>query len=99
MFIFEKILTLKKKKIIIFYIELFLIILFYFRNYIYKPNGCEDWAMGLNNTSIDNEEERYGCAIQIPKTCYYKVGKYFLDKNKFSSLDCLKFGLNAKKIF
>ena len=44
--------------------------------------NCNDWKNGLNNTSIDNDIHKYGCKIIIPKTCSYKIGKYFFDNTK-----------------
>ena len=88
---------LKRKKIILLYIEVILIFLFIFQITIYNSNGCEDWAKGLNETSIDNDKNKYGCIIQIPKSCYYKIGKYFLDINKYSNLNCKNFELYSKK--
>ena len=34
--------------------------------------GCNDWGKGLNNTYIDNNKNKYGCLIKIPKSCTYK---------------------------
>lgn len=70
--------------------------------YIYKTIisdffGCKDWERGLNNTSIDNNDKKYGCLIKIPKYCPYKIGKLFLDRNRYSSLDCSKKGESYRK--
>ena len=32
----------------------------------------KDWEKGLNNTDIDNNKNKYGCLIKIPKSCTYK---------------------------
>ena len=56
---------------------------------INKYIKCDDWDKGLNNTYIDNNIEKYGCQIKIPKDCPYKLGKYFLDKTKIFGLKCL----------
>ena len=70
--------------------------------YIYKTIisdffCCKDWERGLNNTSIDNNDKKYGCLIKIPKSCPYKIGKLFLDRNRYSSLDCSKKGESYRK--
>ena len=96
LFLLNHLLSLKNKKIILIVFESLLIFLYYIRNLIYNSFGCEDWKLGLNNTSIDNNVGKYGCKIKIPKYCFYKIGKYFLDKNKFSSLDCNEFGKNSR---
>ena len=90
-------LSIKKKKIILLCIESFLIFLYFLRKIINNFIGCSEWKMGLNNTFIDNDKKKYGCLIRIPKSCYYKIGKFFLDKNSFSSLDCSQKGLSLRK--
>jgi hypothetical protein len=49
-----------------------------------------DWVKGLNNTSIDKNEKDFIRRIKIPKSCSYKIGKYFFDRYKISSPDCYK---------
>jgi len=68
-----------------------------FKNIIDDFSDCNDWPVGLNNTSIENDINKYGCIIQIPKFCPYKIGKFFLDRNRLSSLDCSKENINSKK--
>ena len=43
--------------------------------YLYSIIGtsCSDWTKGLNNTNIDFNNTKYGCQIQIPKNCVYKI--------------------------
>ena len=80
----------KNKKSLIFYIVLLLFILYFiYLMVINKYIKCDDWDKGLNNTYIDNNIEKYGCQIQIPKDCPYKIGHYFLDKTKLFGLKCL----------
>ena len=81
-------LSLKKKKIIILFIESLLLLLYLLSNIIYNSKGCEDWKIGLNNTYIDNDKNKYECLIKIPKNCFYKIGKFILDKNKYSPIKC-----------
>ena len=89
--------SLKKKKILILCILSFLIFLYSMKIVINNLSNCDDWVLGLNNTSIDNDKNKYGCLIQIPKICPYKIGKYFLDFNKFTSTDCKIDGMNQRE--
>ena len=90
---FKFIFSFKKKKILFFSLILFI---YAFENIIYDFINCKDWEIGLNNTSINNDMNKYECLIQIPKLCPYKIGKYFLDQNKFSFLDCKIMGTNQR---
>ena len=86
----------KKNKLLIFIYLVFLIFFLFF--YYYKISyflGCKDWEKGLNNTFIENNEDKYGCQIKLPKYCPYKFGKYFLDITKKSGVKCGK-EINAK---
>ena len=76
-----------KKYLFIFIICIFnlLSMYFYFSNYYVN---CNDWKYGLNNSFIDNDINKYSCSIIFPKTCYYKVGKYFLDKSRLRNTSC-----------
>ena len=76
------ILARRKKSIFILYFSLTIILLYLLKNYFYNFIDCKDWIMGLNNTFIDNNKEKYGCQIKIPDWCPYKIGKYFLDGKK-----------------
>jgi hypothetical protein len=58
---------------------------------------CNDWEKGLNNTSIDNNPEKYECIIKTPKLCPYKIGKFFFDRFINSSENCYKNMLNSRK--
>ena len=95
-YIIKYLLFIKNKKIIFIYIFLIAIIMFQISyNIIYY---CNDWGKGLNNTFIENNKTKYGCLIKIPKTCPYKIGKYFLDRFRTDSPNCLKNGLKSKQI-
>ena len=98
-FFVNLLLSLKNKKIIILYIEIIFIFLYLSNNLINKLSDCHEWPIGLNNTSIDNDKEIYGCLIKIPKYCLYKIGKFFLDRNKYFSQDCRKNILNSRVKF
>ena len=76
------------KKIVVVFVFLSIYI---FLNYFPKDIfDCKDWVKVLNNTSIDNNEKDNGRRIKIPKSCSYKIGKYFFDRYKISSPDCYK---------
>ena len=45
-------------------------------------------------TRIENNITKYGCQIEFPKICAYKIGKYFLDITKLTHKNC-----NKKKEF
>ena len=100
LFILNKIiLYIKKRNLIIFIISI-LIFLFFFGNLISKTIiNCSDWPKGLNNTNIENNKNKYGCQIQFPKTCPYKIGKYFLDPYRYFSLNCKNSGPSSKDTF
>lgn len=59
--------------------------------------NCKDWAKGLNNTDIDNDINRHGCYLKIPKSCPYKIGKYFFDFTKLKKIKCENNKENTKK--
>ncbi len=96
-FIFKIIffLLLKFKHI---FIITFLIILFFFiiGFTIINPINCDDWPKGLNNSYIENDINKYGCQIHIPKECPYKIGKYFQDITKIKNIKCIDRKINAK---
>ena len=80
----------KKNKVciyiyIIFFICFFGSIFFYF---VLIPSDCRDWAIGLNNTSIDNNKDIYGCQVQLPKKCAYKTLSKYQDFTKIKKKDC-----------
>ena len=58
---------------------------------------CNEWSMGLNNTSIDNNEEKYGCQIIFPKLCLYKILKNYQDLTKIQRIKCENSKKDAKK--
>ena len=67
--------------------------------YNYKiPNFyCDDWVKGLNNTSIDNDDEKYGCKIKTPKYCQYKLFSSIQDYTKILGINCRIAKSNSKK--
>ena len=79
--------------------KLFLIILLSLIYNFKIPNFiCDNWEKGLNNTSIDNDEKKYGCKIRLPKYCQYKVFSRYQDYTKFLRVNCSKKKSNSRKI-
>lgn len=77
-----------------FFIITFLSLVYHFK----LPNvDCSGWDRGLNNTYIENDVERYGCSIKIPKYCQYKVLSQFLDFTKIFHLNCSLNKVNSRK--
>ena len=95
-FFLKYIFSLRLNKIILLYIEIILIVFYLLNNIINSIIGCDDWAMGLNKTSIDNDKNKYGCEIKIPKYCPYKIGTFILDRNRYFPLDCNNIELDAR---
>ena len=90
----------RKKQYFIIICFIFIIFqIFFVYNYISTYLNCKDWATGLNNTSIDNNNEKHGCKIIFPKICLYKLGKYFLDVTKIQKFECGKTNLKSKLLF
>lgn len=79
----------------IFILTQILIIYNYLNSYI----NCKDWNKGLNNTSIENNDEKYGCQIIFPKLCLYKLGKYFFDMTKNHNFECGKTDAKEKLLY
>ena len=77
-------------------ITLIFIALIYFS--FFNLINCDDWAKGLNNTYIDNDNYRYGCQIKIPKNCPYKILKYIQDFTKIKRIKCSEQKREAKKL-
>ena len=100
LFIFNKlILTVKKRNLIILIISILALFLF-FRNLMSKTIiNCSDWPKGLNNTYIENNKNKYGCQIQFPESCPYKIGKYFLDIYRYFPINCKNSGPSSKDTF
>ena len=64
---------------------------------IYKLNhfSCDNWAKGLNNSSIDNISKDYPCVIDLPQphSCYLsEIGQYFDFTSKYKQ-NCLDLNL------
>ena len=62
-----------------------------------NPINCNDWAKGLNDTHIENDVNKYGCQINIPKQCLYKILKYSQDITKMKGIKCQNIKIDAKK--
>ena len=83
--------------ILIYLSFLLLLILFYFFH-IKNLIKCDDWPKGLNNSYIENNITKYGCQIKFPKSCPYKIGKFFLDLTKWKGINCNKRSKNERNI-
>jgi len=92
------ILYFKNKKnyvrIIIIFL-LFIVFVYIFSTTSYK--NCDDWPKGLNNTYIENDKSKYGCQIQIPKLCLYKIFEYFQDYTKLIGKNCTNYYSGKKQ--
>ena len=58
--------------------------------------NCSEWPKGLNNTYIDNNITKYGCQIQIPNRCMYKILGFVQDYTKIGGKNCTL--INNKKL-
>ena len=87
-----------KNKIIINKIILS-VVLFILYNLNIPNFNCDDWEKGLNNTSIDNSDKKYGCKIKYPTYCEYKVLSKYQDLTKILGIDCSHKNPNSKKKF
>ena len=87
-----------ENKLIIY--KLFLIILFFLIYNLKFPDFiCNDWEKGLNNTSLNNNEEIFGCKIRLPKYCPYKVFGPYQDLTKIFGVNCSLKKSNSRKVF
>ena len=92
-----KVLHLIFLEILLFiYIIILISFLFSYNYYLTNFLGCNDWQKGLNNTFIENDINKFGCQIKIPKYCPYKFMKYFLDITKRAGIKC-GYSSNTKK--
>ena len=90
--IFFSIFKLKYKYKILTFISLLL-----FYNILIDPTNCDDWPKGLNNTYIENDKQKYGCQIKLPKKCVYKIIAFTQDINKITKNDCKNKKRNARE--
>ena len=97
LFIAHYLLSHKNKKIAFLCFFSSLLIIYSIKIIVKRFLDCSDWPRGLNNTSIDNDRFKYGCLIQIPNFCPYKLGKYFLYKFHFTYLTCHDEALKSRE--
>ena len=89
------ILCLKKRKnnlkIIINYV-ISIITIFYLFYFLFtsKYANCDEWTKGLNNTFIENDRAKYGCQINSPSLCAYKLLESTQDFSKLKGKNCTK---------
>ena len=70
MYLIKYLLFIKNKKT--FFVYTLLTMMFFSEFFVNSYFDCKDWGKGLNNTYIDNNKNKYGCLIKIPKSCTYK---------------------------
>ena len=73
-----------------------IIVLLFMYNYIINPFYCDDWEKGLNNTSIENDINKYGCRIRFPQRCEYKILEFTQDFSKIFFKSCSNKEKNAR---
>ena len=73
---------------IIYSLFLFSYIISLFLIYNFNIVDCKDWAKGLNNSFIDNDNSKYGCQIVLPNRCPYKIFNRFQDYTKIFGANC-----------
>lgn len=101
LFIFIIIILIIKLFLFIFRIKykyklFFSLFLLIYNNVLLFPLNCDDWAKGLNNTYIENDENKFGCQIKFPKICTYKLIGFTQDFSKIFGKNCLNKKENAR---
>mgnify|MGYP002624760653 CR=1 FL=1 len=87
----------KRKKYLIIYIIVLLSFIIFCIVISNVYMSCSDWPVGLNNTYIENDINKYGCQINIPVYCSYHFGQYFLDLTKMQGIKCSDRSGNEKE--
>ena len=95
--IIQLIKNFKKHYIIFISAILTILSILYFYFFKYDPINCNDWGKGLNNTYLENDKDKYGCEIIIPKKCIYKLVHRFQDLTKIEFINCANENKNARK--
>ena len=89
-----------KKKNVFYSFIYFVLLIVFFLIYLFRIKNimnCDDWPLGLNNSFIENDINKYGCQIQFPKNCPYKIGKYLFDLSKWKRVNCNKRKLDERE--
>ena len=78
----------RRYKNIIAIIVILLICIIYYNNL--SGFSCDYWDLGLNNTRIDNDKNKFACEILIPQKnkCYLKKMDKFFDFSKIFRPSC-----------
>jgi len=79
--------TLKRKLIVINIIILLIILSRYLVHNAFKK-GCKDWDLGLNNTRIKDDINKYPCQINRPISCHINYFNNKQDLSKLLKLEC-----------
>ena len=83
----------KRIKILLIYLSFFFILIYIL---FFHESQCSEWSKGLNDTFIENDNTKYGCQIQIPTKCLYKIFGAIQDYTKLGGKNCTK--LNNKEM-
>ena len=93
----------KKKKFILMIIIIVILLIIYIIFYTYPGFNCDYWDLGLNNTRINNDENKYPCKIIHPgkNKCYLRLFDGFFDMSRIFRPSCSadKIIDKEKKIF
>ena len=93
----------KKKKFILMIIIIVILLIIYIIFYTYPGFNCDYWDLGLNNTRINNDENKYPCKIIHPgkNKCYLRLFDGFFDMSRIFRPSCAadKIIDKEKKIF
>ena len=85
-----------KPKIYIYIYVIIILVIIGFIFYIILINSnmtCYNWGIGLNNTSIINDNLKYGCQIKYPKQCIFnnRMIYYLQDQTNLLKKKCSKY--------
>ena len=98
LFIHGLILVIKSKYRYWICVMIFLFIIIIIIMYKINPINCDDWTLGLNNTHLENDKNKYGCQIELPNVCSFKIFNDTQDISKITKLNCSLGKKDARKI-
>ena len=86
----QDILTNKSLKIKLLIINIIIIIIIILRFLVHNAlkNECKDWDLGLNNTRIKDDINKYPCQINRPISCHLNYFNHKQDLSKLLKLQC-----------
>ena len=73
-----------------FVLNIILVIIITLRYFYFSKisNSCNNWDLGLNNTRIDNNPDKYSCYFNKPDICYLDIYDNILDFSRIMKLNC-----------